>query len=208
MPVHCLGCASSCLRKCLPFRHCLVTVRLAQGNFLHPVYEQRSDVKELRWTVLLSFDKWHVVTRVPDLDIKLQFPADECDNFIPFVRCKLMVVGSFIVLTLTFQRLRKVKLISYPNYSDFRKSAAFWNVPTHRLFVLVRATFRWRWGWNNCGTILTTGENRGTAADPCSNASLSVTNLTLTGLGSNPGVRGETSATDHLSHGSVLKGEN
>jgi len=42
------------------------------------------------------------MTRVPDLDIKLQFLADECDNFIPFVRCKLIVVGSFIVPALTF----------------------------------------------------------------------------------------------------------
>jgi len=40
--------------------------------------------------------------RVPGLDIKLQFLADECDNFIPFVRSKLIVVGSFIVRTLTF----------------------------------------------------------------------------------------------------------
>jgi len=34
--------------------------------------------------------------RVPDLDIKLQFLADECDSFIPFVRCKLIVVGSLL----------------------------------------------------------------------------------------------------------------
>ena len=37
---------------------------------------------------------------------------------------------------------------------------------------------------------------------------LSAANLTMTGVGSNPGIRGETSATDHLSRGTVLKGEN
>jgi hypothetical protein len=42
------------------------------------------------------------MTRVPDLDMKLQFLADECDNFIPFVPCKLIVVDSFTVRTLTF----------------------------------------------------------------------------------------------------------
>lgn len=76
MPVHCLGCSLcaastiSCCRKCLPFLQCLVTVWLAQGNFLHPVSEQRNYIQELRRTVLLSFDKWHVMTRVASLDIK------------------------------------------------------------------------------------------------------------------------------------------
>jgi len=42
------------------------------------------------------------MTRVPDLDIKLQYLADECDSFIPFVRSKLIVVGNFIVLYSTF----------------------------------------------------------------------------------------------------------
>jgi hypothetical protein len=38
-------------------------------------------------------------------------------------------------------------------------------------------------------------------------ATLSTTNLTWTGLGSNPGVRGERAATNILSHGTTLKTE-
>jgi len=47
------------------------------------------------------------MTRVPDLNIKLQYLADERDSFIPFVHCKLIVVGSFIVLYSTCFNLLK-----------------------------------------------------------------------------------------------------
>jgi hypothetical protein len=49
------------------------------------------------------------------------------------------------------------------------------------------------------------GENR--SEKTCPNATLSTTNPTWTDPGSNPGLRGERLATNHLSHGTAnLKG--
>jgi hypothetical protein len=50
-----------------------------------------------------------------------------------------------------------------------------------------------------------TGENQSTRGKTCPNATLSTTNLTWTDLGSNPGLRGESPATNRVSHGTALK---
>jgi hypothetical protein len=49
-----------------------------------------------------------------------------------------------------------------------------------------------------------TGENRSTRVNTCPSATLSTINPTWTGPGSNPGLRGERPATNHLSHGTAL----
>jgi hypothetical protein len=49
-----------------------------------------------------------------------------------------------------------------------------------------------------------TGENPSTERKTCSGATLSTTNLTRTNMGSNPGLRGERPATNHLSNGKVF----
>ena len=65
----------------------------------------------------------------------------------------------------------------------FPKEHWFWKVPRLHLFVfLVRATCRQSWLWSIVGITLT-GEKRSTCRKTCSSASLSTTNLTLTGLG-------------------------
>jgi hypothetical protein len=50
-----------------------------------------------------------------------------------------------------------------------------------------------------------TGENRSTRRKTCPSATLYVINLTRTGLGSNPALRGDRSGTDSLSHRTDLK---
>jgi hypothetical protein len=47
------------------------------------------------------------------------------------------------------------------------------------------------------------GENRSPRRKTCPSAILSTTNPTWTDLGSNPGLRGERPATNHLSHGTA-----
>jgi hypothetical protein len=49
-----------------------------------------------------------------------------------------------------------------------------------------------------------TGENRRTRGKTCPSATLSTTNPTCTGAGSNPGLRGERPATNRLSHGTAF----
>jgi hypothetical protein len=49
-----------------------------------------------------------------------------------------------------------------------------------------------------------TGENRSTRGETCPSTTLSTTNPTWTDPGSNPGLRGERSATNRLSHGTAL----
>jgi hypothetical protein len=48
------------------------------------------------------------------------------------------------------------------------------------------------------------GENRSTRGKTCPSANLSTTNSTWTDLGSNPGLRGESPATNRLTHGTAL----
>jgi hypothetical protein len=48
-----------------------------------------------------------------------------------------------------------------------------------------------------------TGENRSTRRKTCLSATLSTTNHTWADLVSNPGFRGESSATNRLSHGTA-----
>jgi len=45
-------------------------------------------------------------------------------------------------------------------------------------------------------------------SETCPSATLSTSNLTWTGLGSNPGLHGETTATDRPSHDTNVKAEN
>jgi hypothetical protein len=126
--------------------------------------------------------------------------------------------------------LKRCESTSYPMLPDGPKIIAFWEVPRLRPFVfLITATCRWRWVWSIGGTILTgetevLGEkhytalvvdvwmsmehwwndtykgNRSAGIKTCPSAILSVTNLTWTGQGSNPGLRGERLATNRLSH--------
>jgi hypothetical protein len=49
-----------------------------------------------------------------------------------------------------------------------------------------------------------TGESPSTRGKTCPSATLSTTNPTWTESGSNPGLRGERPATNHLSHGTAL----
>jgi hypothetical protein len=49
-----------------------------------------------------------------------------------------------------------------------------------------------------------TGENRSTRGETCPSATLSTTNPTWTDPGSNPGLRGERSATNRLSYGTAV----
>jgi hypothetical protein len=51
------------------------------------------------------------------------------------------------------------------------------------------------------GKRILTGENRSTRRETCPNATLSVTNLTWTDLGVNPGARGDRPAINRLSRG-------
>jgi hypothetical protein len=48
--------------------------------------------------------------------------------------------------------------------------------------------------------------NRSTRVKTCPSATLSTTNPTWTDPGSNPGLRGESSATNRLSHGTAIPG--
>jgi hypothetical protein len=52
--------------------------------------------------------------------------------------------------------------------------------------------------------MILTGENQSTRGESCPSVTLSTTNPTLTGLGSNLGVRGENSAIKHLSHDTAV----
>jgi hypothetical protein len=49
-----------------------------------------------------------------------------------------------------------------------------------------------------------TGENLSTRGETCPSAILSTTNPTWTDPGLNPGLRGETPATNRLSHGTAM----
>jgi hypothetical protein len=53
------------------------------------------------------------------------------------------------------------------------------------------------------GGMILTGENRRTLRKTCPSATLSTTNPTQIVPGSNPGLRGERPATNHLSHGTT-----
>jgi hypothetical protein len=53
--------------------------------------------------------------------------------------------------------------------------------------------------------MILTGEDGSTGRNACHIATLSTTNLTLTDLGSNPGLRCKTPRTGRLSNGTALK---
>jgi hypothetical protein len=55
--------------------------------------------------------------------------------------------------------------------------------------------------------MILTGETQSARKNTCSSATLSTTNLTWTDLASNPGIRGERSATNCLSHDIALPDE-
>jgi hypothetical protein len=85
---------------------------------------------------------------------------------------------------------------------------------THRSLKTYCATLWWRW-WlvffvfpSNGAPVEWSwqGENRSIRGKSCPSATLSTTNPTWTDLGSNPGLRGERSATNCLSHGTAYPG--
>ena len=108
------------------------------------------------------------------------------------------------VTTVELSRLKKKEWTFFSmNFSNFRKSIPFWMAPRFRPFVhVIRATRSWRWVWSVGGMM--TGKNRSTARKTCPSATLSTTNLTLTGLGFEPGLCGERTATDRPNHGNDL----
>ena len=100
----------------------------------------------------------------------------------------------------------KMKVLSYPMLPEFRHSTAAWKVPMLRPFVLlVKETCTWR-VWSIGGMTLI-GYNRITRRNPCSTATLSITKLTRTGLGSNPGLHPEMAPNNRLSHGKACTGQ-
>ena len=69
----------------------------------------------------------------------------------------------------------------------FPTQHCYLKVPMLRPFVLlVKGTCTWR--VRSIGGMTITGYKRNTRRNPCSTATLSTTNLTRTGLGSNPGL--------------------
>jgi len=48
--------------------------------------------------------------------------------------------------------------------------------------------------------MILTGENENISIKACPNATSSTTNCTVTGLGSRPGLRGESPTVNHLNH--------
>jgi hypothetical protein len=95
-------------------------------------------------------------------------------------------------------------LLLCPKLPDFRKSIAFWKVSRLRPFVLsVKATRRR--SVRGIGGITSTRETGSTQRKTFSNATLSTTNPTCSGLGSSPGLLRQTPATNRLSHGNALK---
>jgi hypothetical protein len=63
------------------------------------------------------------------------------------------------------------------------------------------AAIRWYMTIESQGTMILTGQNRKTRRKTC--LTLSTTNLTYTDRDANPGLSGEKSATNHLSHGTA-----
>jgi hypothetical protein len=99
----------------------------------------------------------------------------------------------------------KADVLLYPVLLNFRKSISLCKVSRLRPFVfLVTATCARMWVWSICGMILTV-ENRNTRRRTCPSANFSTKVLTRTELGSNPGLVGETPATDSLDPGTVCK---
>jgi len=96
-------------------------------------------------------------------------------------------------------------LLLCPKSPDFRNSIAFWKVSRLRPFVLsVKATHRRR-SVRGIGEITSRWETRSTRRKTFSNATLSITNPTWSGLGSSPGLLRQKPATNRLSHGNALK---
>jgi hypothetical protein len=54
------------------------------------------------------------------------------------------------------------------------------------------------------GGMILTGENRRTRRKTCPSATLPTTNPTWIFPGANPGLRGDSPATNHLSHGTAI----
>jgi hypothetical protein len=92
----------------------------------------------------------------------------------------------------------KVKILFYPMLPDFRKRTSFWEVLRLRPFVLlVRVNCRRRWACNIGGMILTGGK-RSTRSKTYPSTNLSITNITWTDQGSNPGFRDGRPATNGM----------
>jgi hypothetical protein len=85
--------------------------------------------------------------------------------------------------------------------SDIHTIIAFLYVPRLRpLVLLIRVAVRLKWAWSIFGTVLT-GDNRSTQRRTCPSGTLSTTNPTWIGPGSNMCLRDERPCTDSLRHG-------
>ena len=93
---------------------------------------------------------------------------------------------------------RKIEITFLANASRFTKDHCFWEVSIRRHFVLlVRATFRRIWAWNNSGMVMT-GEDRNIKAETCNSATVTTINRTWTGLRLGLGLRSDRLANDRL----------
>jgi hypothetical protein len=105
-------------------------------------------------------------------------------------------------------RERKLKILSYPILTDFRKTVAFWKVSRLRLFVLlVRATCtRRRSGVRRTGGIIQVKAGV-LGGKTCPIATLWTNNPTWTGLGCSQVLFTERVQTKRLSHDTAFKYE-
>jgi hypothetical protein len=121
----------------------------------------------------------------------------EIRNFVDFRLQNASGCGNTLC-SATLRGLSKLKVLFHPTLPDFRKSITFWKVPRLLPFVrLVSTTCRWSWGRSSGGMVLT-GETRSAGRKNCLSANLSTTDLTGTGLGSNPHLRGDRPATNRF----------
>jgi hypothetical protein len=102
-------------------------------------------------------------------------------------------------------KTKKVKVLFYSMFPDFRKSVAFWKVPRlHSFVLLVRATCKWRWV-SIIGGMIQTGETRSIRRKTCPITTLCTTNLIPPSLGSKPGLCGERKANNRVKYGKKIK---
>jgi len=100
--------------------------------------------------------------------------------------------GCILTSKKVFHREKKKNLSTFlSNAPRLPKENCFWKVPRLRPFVLVKATCGWSW-WNDTdrGRPITN-----TRRKTCPSTNLANTNLTYTGLGWNPGLRGVKEVT-------------
>jgi hypothetical protein len=124
-------------------------------------------------------------------------PVLSIATYFPMLHCCIIYPNGFEVHLYALAKLQKKSV-----FPPWRWGGSDPRVDAY-LMLAYYAFPRWydfgEWRWNDILTV----ENRRTRRKTCPSATLSTTNPTWIDRGANPGLRGETLATNYLSHGTA-----